>query len=359
MIRIAYLALAEAHQHLHWLPGALALAARPGVEVSVLSASKASLDLIRRFDPKKRLRIRYLPTPSHKRDGLFSPPPRGLVALLYSPLLARFDAVVTTETSSSILKRLPWFGVPMIHLKHGAGDSVVGYNPNHRLYDFTLVNGPKDKARLIEKGLGRDDNIAVVGYAKFELIAPAGRLFADDRSVALYNPHAKAPGSTWFDHGPAMVRAMEDIPGWNFVVAPHVKLKGGPDVSSDAPNVRIDRGSIRSIDMSYTQGADVYIGDASSQVYEFIRQPRPCIFLNLDHADWRGKEQYTHWQFGQVIDDPSELAGALDRAASLQPQFEPLQRAAFERSLDPTPVPSSMRQADAILAFLAGRGVSA
>ncbi|WP_037499718.1 CDP-glycerol glycerophosphotransferase family protein [Sphingomonas jaspsi] len=354
MLRIGYLAFAQAHQHLHWIPGALALARRPGVAVDVLSASRANLDFIRRFDPDGLLRLRYLPVP-HRRDGLFDVPPRAISALLWHPRLARYDALVTTETTSSVLKRLPWFKVPMIHLKHGAGDSVVGYNAKHRHFDLTLVNGEKDRERLIEKGLAGPDEIRVVGYAKFEAVGPDDQLFPDDRPVALYNAHAKAPGSSWFDHAPEIVAEMERIPGWNFIVAPHVKLKGGPRPTSSAPNILIDMGSRRSIDMSYTNRADVYIGDASSQVYEYIRTPRPCIFLNLDRVEWQGVERYSHWAFGQVIDDIAELGPALSHAAALQPDYEAAQRAGLARSLDPSPLPSSQRQADAILDFLARR----
>lgn len=355
MTRIAFLAFAEAHQHLHWLPAALRLAAEPGVAVDVLGASRAGLKLVERFDPERRLTLIHLATPSHRADGLFSPPPRALAALLHQHRFLRYDAIATTETSSSVLKRLPWFTVPMIHLKHGAGDSAVGYNIKHRHFDLTLVNGPKDKERLIAKRLARPDEAAVVGYAKFELVAPPAPLFADGKPVALYNPHAKLPGSTWFAHGPALVAEMERIANWNFVVAPHVKLKRGPAVTSTAANVRIDMGSMASIDMSYTQGADVYIGDASSQVYEFLRQPRPCIFLNLDHLDWQGEERFSHWSLGQVIEEVGELGPALDRAAALQPRFESLQRAALAHSLDPSDELASDRQAEAILAFIKAR----
>ena len=127
---------------------------------------------------------------------------------------------------------------------------------------------------------------------------------------------------------------MEVIPGWNFLVAPHVKTKTGRLIRSDAPNVLIDRGSTRSIDMTYTQAADLYIGDASSQVYEFIRTPRPCIFLNLDRIDWRSDPAYSHWQLGQVIDSLEELPGALVGAADLQPRFEQAQREMLARSID-------------------------
>ena len=43
-----------------------------------------------------------------------------------------------------------------------------------------------------------------------------------------------------------------------------------------APNLRFDPGSPASTDMTYTRAADIYLGDVSSQVYEFIAEPRPC-----------------------------------------------------------------------------------
>jgi hypothetical protein len=240
----------------------------------------------------------------------------------------------------------------MIHLKHGAGDRDGGYDPKHANYDLTLVNGPKDKQRLIARGLGTDRNVKVVGYGKFELIRPPpAPLFENDRPIALYNSHFDAEVGTWIKHGADVVRALEAIPDWNFVAAPHVRLRGGPEVTSAAPNILIDRGSVRSIDMTYTQVANAYIGDVSSQVYEFIRTPRPCIFLNLDGRDWQADPAYTHWQFGQVIDDLAALPAALARAAELQPQYEVLQRERLAASIDESPIPASERQAQAILEF--------
>ena len=42
MLRIAFLAISQAHQFLHWLPAALRLAREPGVEVTVLGTSEAA-----------------------------------------------------------------------------------------------------------------------------------------------------------------------------------------------------------------------------------------------------------------------------------------------------------------------------
>jgi hypothetical protein len=349
---IAFLAISQAHQFLHWLATALRLAGRSDVRVTVLVSTPDGGDFIRSYDPENRLRIEHLRAPSLRRHSLFTPPLRWPVLLLNAGRIARHPVIVTTEVTSSLLYRLPGFRSRMIHLKHGAGDREGGYNPKHASFDLTLVNGPKDKERLIERGLGTEENIRVVGYGKFELIRPnTERLFTHDQPIALYNPHFDEKVGTWIRHGREIVKAMEKIPDWNFVVAPHVKLRRGPFVRSKARNILIDRGSVRSIDLTYTQAADVYIGDASSQVYEFIRTPRPCIFLNLDRVDWRSHPNYAHWHLGQVIDSLDELPDALARAKDLQPQFEEAQRKMSAASIDQSDVPASERQAQAILEF--------
>ncbi|MFC7536627.1 glycosyl transferase [Sphingomonas sp. GCM10030256] len=355
MIRIAFLAIAQAHQIFHWLPAALRLAKEPGVEVHVLSASRSALALIREFDPDRSLHLKRIFVPSLRRDGLFSPPKRIWALIYHLRLINGFDAIVTTERTSSILKRMPGFTAPVIHMMHGAGDRARGYNRKHRFFDLTLVGGEKNKERLVARGLRTPEQVKVTGYAKFEIVPPARQLFDDGRPIALYNPHFDPKLSSWHRHGREVLTELARIDGWNFIVAPHVKLSGGPRLTAPTANVLVDPGSMRSIDMSYTSAASVYIGDVSSQVYEFIRQPRPCIFLNLDRVEWQDDEHYAHWKFGQVIEQAAELGPALNRAAELQPQFEPVQRAALQRSIDPSPVPASERQAAAILEFVRTR----
>ena len=351
--RIAFLAITEAHQFLHWIPAALRLAHEPELEVTVLGSTTAGLDFIRSYDPEGRMKLHKLSTLPSSPDGLFDIPARLGTLLLNLPTVARFPFIVTTETTSGKLKRIPGFRPRLIHLKHGAGDREGSYNPKHALADLTLVNGPKDKERLLARGLATDENCKVVGYAKFELARRPGSVFPDAKPIALYNPHFDPALSSWFAHGDALVREMERIPDWNFVAAPHVKLADGPSIASSASNVLIDRGSVRSIDMTYTEAASVYIGDVSSQVYEFLRRPRPCIFLNLDRIDWQSDENFLHWRLGQVIESVRDLVPALARAESVQPQYEALQKELVERSLDPSPTPASERQARAILDYIA------
>lgn len=348
--RIAFLAISQAHQFLHWIPAALRLANEPGVDVTVLASTRAGIDFIRGYDPGGTLRFKRLWAPSLRARGLFDPPKRRLVLLLNAWRIARYPTIVTTETTSSLLYGVPGFASRIIHLKHGAGDREGGYNPKHAHFDLTLVHGRKDKDRLIARGLASEESCLVTGYAKFELVRPPSQgPFANGRPIALYNPHFDPQLGTWARHGGAVVAAMERIAGWNFIVAPHVKAR--EVVRSGAANIRIDRGSSRSIDMSYTEMADVYIGDISSQVYELVRRPRPCIFLNLDGVDWRNSENYAHWHLGQVISSLDELGPALERARALQPQFEAAQRAMSAQSMDSSDTPASERQARAILDF--------
>jgi hypothetical protein len=348
---IAFLAISQAHQFLHWLPAALRLAREPGLKVTVLVSTKASEDFIRSYDPEGRLHIERLRAPSLRRHGLFTPPHRLSVLLMNARSIARYPTIVTTETTSSWLRRLPRFRSEMVHLNHGAGDREAGYERKHRHFDLTLVSGSKDRQRMIERGLATAGTCVVAGCGKFELVrSPSGRLFEDERPIALYNPHFDRRVSSW-RHSRRVLRAMESIAEWNFVVAPHVRLRSGRTIRSKSPNIMIDRGSTRSIDMTYTQSAAVYIGDASSQVYEFIRNPRPCIFLNFDHVDWRADPAYTHWHFGQVIEDIEELPAALTRAYALQPRFEPVQLQLYAVSIEQTAIPASERQAQAIIDF--------
>ena len=349
-VKIGFLALAQAHQHLHWLPAALELAGRPGVRVDVLCPSRAGLRFIRSYDPERRLRLVW--TPADWRDGLFDLPPRKRVQRMYGWLYRRYPILVTTESTSARLREDPKFRSALIRIRHGVGDAATRLD-DRRLdkFDLSLVGGEKDKRRLVAAGLATNENCVVTGYAKFELVRPPAPIFADDKPIALYNPHSRPGLSSWFDQGEALVREMERIAGWNFIVAPHVKLEGGPDIQTDAPNILIDRGSVRSIDMSYTQAASVYIGDASSQVYEFLARPRPCIFVNTHRVAWQGNEQFAHFGLGQVIERPEELGPALARSEELQPQFEPLQRRAIGDSIDESTVLASKRQADAILEF--------
>jgi hypothetical protein len=178
--------------------------------------------------------------------------------------------------------------------------------------------------------------------------------------------------SSWFKHGPAVLEAFRGQDRYNLIFAPHVMLferkwvvtvdppslarvraPGGDFVRE--PRIHIDAGSSASSDMSYTNRADIYLGDVSSQIYEFLRAPRPCLFLNSHGVDWRGDANYLHWQAGPVLDNPERLLDKIDAAVAAHPDYAPAQKALIDATFSLSDSPSAERAADAITAFLEGQ----
>ncbi len=296
--------------------------------------------------------------------------------LVYGDNLAFFrslDVLVVAEKTSLCLKKI--YGLQrlkIIHTRHGAGDRAIGFNRASAGFDHVLCSGPKIMERLVSDAGVPQENISIVGYPKFDIIQPSASLLRMQprRPVVLYNPHPSPHLSSWYRHGRAVLDFFVDNDDYQLIFAPHVMLfERRYVVSIDrlridspgrvaqkylrSPNIHIDLGSHASTDMSYTQAADIYLGDVSSQVYEFLYQPRPCLFLNSHQRAWQGDPNFEHWRAGPVIEGPDDLAqGLRDAATSHATHYKATQEAMRERSFDLSAVPSSMRAADAIQRFL-------
>ena len=284
----------------------------------------------------------------------------------------QLDALVVTEKTSLILKTRYGLDLPIIHTRHGAGDRAIGFNKASAGFDQVLVSGPKIRRRLIDEAGVDAARISTVGYAKFDL-APAQRprlpFQANGKPTVLYNPHPSPHLSSWFLHGRAVLDHFLRDDRFNLIFAPHVMLFHRKFVVTidklridrpgvidrrhlEAPNIHVDLGSPASTDMTYTLAADIYLGDVSSQIYEFLHQPRPCVFLNSHHVDWHGDPNYAHWAAGPVITDPINLRAAIDWAMVTHGSYLPTQQAMFADSFDLTAEPSAERAARAVLHFL-------
>ena len=213
-----------------------------------------------------------------------------------------------------------------------------------------LVAGRKDRDRVIDEGLLPPSRSHVIGPVKLAAIARMGgasiggshiesgrieeaqgarertRLFANDRPVILYNPHFHRRLGTFEQVAGRLIEAITRDGRYNLVVAPHVRLTQGWsrrrreawEARSVPGRIVVDLGSPRSNDMTYTLGADLYIGDVSSQVYEFLAQPRPCLFIDRRAHDgegrgWRDDPDFAMWHFGPVVAPSADLVAAIDR----------------------------------------------
>lgn len=371
----------EIHQVAHTAPIISHLQAQaPGLRIDVLVSSDHQRRAVAKqlnpaidppaFYPLEESRLSRL---LEKVAGGIVPLSRigGLAASL--DLLGRYDALVVPETTSTLLKTRFGLAKPkLIFLPHGAGDRSISIAPEIAHFDFVLLPGEKTRARMLDAGLVRRSDHAVVGYPKFDAHSGAKptRFFANDRPIILYNPHFDPKLSSWFAFGEALMDHFAKNDRFNLIFAPHVMLFRRKILASaehrqirfrkaisrrhaKARNIIIDTGSERSVDMSYVRAADLYIGDVSSQVYEFIERPRPAIFLNSHRADWRDNPNYDFWKFGPVIDGIDQLPSALDQAMPLQDCYRDAQRKAFRAtySID-SRTPSSERAAAAIVHYL-------
>jgi hypothetical protein len=218
----------------------------------------------------------------------------------------------------------------------------------------------------------------VVGYPKFDIARPSVVVqhTAPQRPIVLYNPHCSPHLSSWYKHGRAVLDFFVDNQDYQLIFAPHVMLFERRFVITidklridrpgrldrrylESPNIHVDLGSPACTDMSYTLGADIYLGDASSQVYEFLHKPRPCLFLDSHHTQWQGNPSYEHWNAGPVITDPSQLAAGLQQAiATHTSQYLPVQQDMCARSFGSGDQPASDRAAAALLGIMEREGLS-
>jgi len=371
--RIAFLFNAQAHQMLHGITVAEQLALGWQANVDILSAAPGHLALARRLTSAEShclMRLDLIGSDVLRRTARAIGsvvPPKLLTLIEARRRLDGYDAIALPERTSTIMRSLGVDRPRLIHLDHGAGDRAAGFDPRIARFDFALVAGEKGRRRMLADGLIRPGEHAVVGYPKFEAADRARdhgwTPFADNRPIILYNPHFSAKLGSWHGHGAEIARRIAEDGRFNLIVAPHVRMcdnrrRRAAFMRALAPfaglhNVHIDPGSERSIDMSYTSMADVYLGDVSSQIYEFLRNPRPCLFINGDRRDWYDDPDHAHWRYGPVLEDVGLVVPAIDHAIETHGDFLAEQKRGFVDTFDlDADGGPSRRAAAAIAAYL-------
>ena len=344
------------HHILHLIPIALELEAYPNIDVEVFVATDAEAQACQTvLTSLGAVRSKVITLKTNSLAKRVSPKLGFLLSHL--KIWNGLDALIVVERTSTILKyfskRLP----PFIHIPHGAGDRAKSYDRRIRHFDHVLVAGDKDKRRMLELGLVKDQTCNVTGYIKpfaVKRIHPTlPTVFENTQPTVLYNPHFSEGLSSWEDFGYDLLQAFSKKPDMNFIVAPHLRLFANQagearkrvEAFSGFENIHVDLGSSKSSNMTYTRAADIYLGDVSSQVYEFLSEPKPCIFVTKPTTQWQGNPDYAHWLYGPVCHSVSDVMAALDRsmiglpdyaqaqaegclAATGNPSWNPIRRAA-------------------------------
>ncbi|QZD95327.1 hypothetical protein [Qipengyuania gelatinilytica] len=298
---------------------------------------------------------------------------------VHEKLFEESDAVISTErTCLRVKERLGPSRAPLfVRVPHGTGDRSVTFHPDHRKFDLSLVAGPKMAAQLAANGV-EPARIEVTGYSKFERIdlTARPRFFDNDRPTFVYNPHFDPYLSSWYEAGPQLLEwfASEEGQAYNLIFAPHVMLfrktmhvspeyklaKRRPDVPESAlaaPNVLVDVDGPRLFDMSYMLGADAYIGDASSQLYEFLVRPRAVFLLDPNGAlADQGRETLPFLGTGPSVGSIEELAKELPDWAQTAARFKPAQEDLISQTFALSDTPASTRAAQAIATAIRSKG---
>ena len=121
---------------------------------------------------------------------------------------------------------------------------------------------------------------------------------------------------------------------YNLIFSPHpliqhLSKKTGYELNEKnivEDNILVDLESDQCLDGTYTSMADVYIGDISSMVTEWVMQkPRPCIFINAHNVNWKDNDDYYMWRFGKVVNELKEFEDAVKKSTHHN-DFEKIQK---------------------------------
>ena len=340
---------------------------RPGLRIDAWVATSMHEGLIRGWlGEATPVRIRR--APGFRDLGAWeagrNPPLPAKLPLLarLAPRLLRTRVVVTAEQTSLWIPAMSPTRARFVNILHGAGSMMNRDDRRRRAAVLTIVAAERERQALAAHGVD-PGSVAVTGYIKagFRQRSHAALAFAQDRPVVLYAPHWQRHRSSWWDWGEAAIRRLLAMDRYNLVFAPHQRLvEKAPEVRDFAAtlsgrgDVHVDLDSFAMVDGSYTAAADLYLGDTSSQVVEFLMRPRPCVFLDPRGVAWAGDPSYDMWAAGEVVTDLDRMPAAIDGAQARHPAFLAAQRAFATDSLGETGGAAPHRAAAAILDVLAG-----
>ena len=285
-------------------------------------------------------------------------PPKVPMLLKLAPFLLKTQVAVCAEQTSLWLPRLfPWLPTRFVKTSHGVGSMSARDDKRRKAAFHTLVPSEQERQTYLVRGMN-PDRIVATGYVKaaFRQRTQARDLFGKQRPIVLYTPHWQAHRSSWPDWGQAVIKILADQNKFNVILAPHQRLiERAPELKdtfarvSQLPHIHTDLDSFSMVDGSYTASADIYLGDTSSQLIEFLMHPRPAVFLNSRNLDWKNNSSLSMWNSGEVVSRLDDLLPSLDRSFSQHHKFIDNQRNIAQLSLGDTSADSPVNAAREIV----------
>lgn len=233
------------------------------------------------------------------------------------------DVILTTELKGGVT----FDGFPkLVWLLHGI---ISNDNPFYKNWNCDLVVSPQHGLvdRLISKtNFPIDSKIYTNAYLKYDLIRARQanynkeNIFQQKKYTVVYNPHWDngSGQSSWFKFGNEVLEFFFNCKDMNLIFAPHISLSKFYDIKipnkyENCDNIIIDLNSDDLVRGTYIAYADCYLGDVSSQYFEFLlcKPNIDAVFFNTTGFDWRTSSVYSYWDDGEVINDVASLKMAL------------------------------------------------
>lgn len=364
---IAFLFLGETLLIPHLWPIAEALAeAAPDLPIDLWVSTSVHADMLGRWAASHpAMRLRRAPG-FRDMPGLLPgtnpplPSKMPMLARLAPRLVGTRIAVCAEQTSLWIPALLPFHPTRFVKTSHGVGSMSARDDRRRHAAALTFVPSERERQTYLDRGM-LPRRIVATGYVKsaFRQRTPARSLFASEKPILLYTPHWQPHRSSWWTWGRQIVEMLAGLKGWNVIVAPHQRLiekdRALPAILggvADRPHVHVDWRSFAAVDGSYTRAADLYLGDSSSQIVEYLTRPRPALFLNPHKTDWRTSGEHDFWACGDVVDRIEDLPASLEKARSRHPIYVEAQQDYAASSLGDTPQLSPARCADYLISLL-------
>ena len=343
-IKIGIVFFDEKHIIPHFIGPVKEMFQDPDIDVQILTYQNPDSFLYKSLQENKLPQniIKELPTYRYRKllEKLKSrkiPSPLYLFKKHKNFLLNEYDVLVFNDINHEYLHRYKKNEKPkFVLLMHGAGDReyLIGKKYEESIAKFDLVTTSGQKVTEFFKKMHLPHTkIEICGYQKFDLInlKKPKKFFDNDKPTVLYNPHFSKELSSWYPFGKDILDFFYQQKDYNLIFAPHINLfnkKGflNPDIIDQKyfkdENILIDLGSDHTVNMDYTLSADIYLGDVSSQIYEFLYTSKPAIFINTHKPNWENNPHYRHWKMGPVIKDLSALKALLDKAPVWHQNFK-------------------------------------
>ena len=283
------------------------------------------------------------------------PPPLSQWKFIHKSIQYARAIISTSHETPKFLTNNINSDLKLFYLYHGTGTRSYGFEESIDKYDFIFIPGEYHYNRLQKEVRIDKTKLNIVGHPKFEwedMMNNRNKSFFNNTNPTFYyNPHWDLSLSSFKKWGKDIIHFFINNKQFNLIFAPHPLIKNyssrnNIDIGFDkdiSKNIIIDFYSNNNVDGSYLNVSDVYIGDVSSMVTDFIfKKNKSCIFINAHNVDWRHDKNYKFWNCGNVINKLSDFGSTINSAIKNNKYYRNQQKYIKEMILNGSFSPSKL-----------------